>query len=145
MQQPQQLTSFGLAPVDLASITVQWSGAERMLARVRGMVVSAGSNPQTAGNFARIAYNLPLLLAFDAMRGALLAARDAGHFACGNDNLGPLMDAEKNALPWIDWQALRDGVRRRNRVAHDGELHSADQCIQAVQQVEEQLAAWGII
>ena len=126
MQQPDRPTLFGLAPADRASITVQWSGAERMLARMRGMVVSAGSDPPTAGNFARIAYNLPLLLAFDAMRGALLAARNAGHFACGNDHLGPLMDAAKNALPWIDWQALRDGVRRRNRIAHDGELYGAD-------------------
>jgi hypothetical protein len=66
-----------------------------MLTRMRGMVVSAGSNASTADNFARIAYNLPLLLAFDAMRGALLAARNAGHFSCGNDDLGPLMDAAK--------------------------------------------------
>jgi hypothetical protein len=116
-----------------------------MLARMRGMVVSAGSNPLVAGNFARIAYNLPLLLAFDAMHGALLAARNAGHFACGNDYLGPLMDAARSHLPWIDWQALRDGVRRRNRVAHDGELYGADQCIEDVQRVEAQLVAWGII
>jgi len=98
-----------------------------------------------AGPLSRVAFNLPLLLAFQALQVALLASRDAGHFACGSDYPGPLMDAAKDVLPWIDWQALRDGLRRRNRVAHDGELCAADRCIRDVGQVEAQLAAWGII
>ena len=145
MREPERFT-LELAPAAIASITVEWSGAERMLVRVRGLVgVSAGANPLVAGPLSRVVYNLPLLLAFQALGVALLAARDAGHFACGSDYPGPLMDAAKDALPWIDWQALRDGLRRRNRVAHDGELCAADQCIQDVGQVEAQLAAWGII
>src|SRR5262245_25385227 len=119
MREPERFT-LELAPAAIASVTVAWSGAERMLARVRGMVgVSAGGNPALVGPLERVAYNLPLLLACDALREALVAARDAGHFACGSDYAGPLMDAAKDALPWSNWQALRDGVRRRNRVAHD--------------------------
>jgi hypothetical protein len=145
MREPEQVI-VELAPAAIASITVEWSGAERMLGRVRGLVgVSAGASPDIARPLSRVAYNLPLLLAFDALCAALVAARDAGHFACGSDYPGPLMDAAKNVLPWIDWQALRDGLRRRNRVAHDGELYGADQCIQDIQYVEAQLAAWGII
>ena len=135
-----------LAPAAIASITVEWSGAERMLARMRGIVgVTVGSNPATADPLARVVYNLPLLLAFEALRGALIAARDTGYFACGSDYPGPLMDAARDALLWLDWQALRDGLRRRNRVAHDGDLYGADQCIADVQCVEAQLAGWGII
>jgi hypothetical protein len=145
MREPEPFT-LALAPAAIAQITVEWSGAERMLARLRGMIgVAAGSNPAIADPLARVACNLPLLLAFDALRGTLLAARDAGYFACGNDYPGPLMDAGRDALPWLDWQALRAGVRRRNRVAHDGDLYGADQCVADVQNVEAQLAAWGII
>ena len=49
MREPEQFT-LELAPAAIASITVEWSGAERMLARVRGLVgVSAGANPLVAG------------------------------------------------------------------------------------------------
>ena len=138
MREPEPFTLI-LAPAAIASIAVEWSGAERMLARVRGMVgVTAGTNPAMADPLARVVYNLPLLLAFEALRGALIAARDTGYFACGSDYPGPLMDAARDALPWLDWQALRDGLRRRNRVAHDGDLYGADQCIADVQCVEAQ-------
>jgi hypothetical protein len=135
-----------LDPAAIASITVEWSGAERMLARMRGMVgVAAVPGSFTAGPLSRVAYNLPLVLAFEALREALVSARDAGLFVCRSDYPGPLMDAARDALPWIDWQALRDGLRRRNRVAHDGELYGADQCIEDVERVEAQLTAWGVI
>ncbi len=55
------------------------------------------------------------------------------------------MDSAKESLPWIDWNGLREGVRRRNEVAHDGRLFDSAQAIQDFESVEAQLVAWGII
>ncbi len=47
--------------------------------------------------------------------------------------------------PWIDWDKLRAGVRRRNEIVHDGTLFDSSVCLQDVASVEEQLVAWAII
>jgi hypothetical protein len=91
-----------------------------------------------------VVYNLPLLLAFDVLKQALLSARDEGQFACRRSQLGDLMDSAKSRLNWIDWDYLREGVRRRNEVAHDGKLFPAEQCLKDIAGVESQLVAWGM-
>ena len=55
------------------------------------------------------------------------------------------MECARDTLDWIDWKSLREGVRRRNQVAHDGELFDSTQCLQDIANVEAQLVAWGII
>ena len=56
-----------------------------------------------------------------------------------------MVAAAKSAVLWIDWQRVRDGVHRRNEVAHDGILHVAQVCLADIAAVENQLLAWGII
>lgn len=92
-----------------------------------------------------VLYNLPLLLAFDVLRQVLNQLKKEKQFTCSSDHLGPLMDDAKTALPWFDWQAVRDGVHRRNAVAHDGALLDGKVCIADIERIESQLVAWQVI
>ena len=117
-----------------------------MLKRMRLLVVATfGFGSITAPAIAKVIYNLPLLLAFDVLRTVLRAARKEGKIASKGTQLGDLMDAAQHALIWVDWHSLREGVRRRNGVAHDGELFSATECLQDIGNVRSQLIAWAII
>lgn len=130
----------------LAALQSEWAGVVRMGERMRLLVTTTfASLAITAPALATVVYNLPLLLAFDVLRQVLLQARDDGRFACPSNQLGNLMNSAKGALPWIDWKTLREGIRRRNEVAHDGELFDSAQCLQDIANVENQLIEWRII
>ena len=94
-----------------------------------------------------ILYNLPLLLAFDMLKTALERARDEKLFDCQgrHPGLSKLMECAKDKLDWIDWNSLQEGVRRRNAIAHDGELYDSEQCLQDIENVEAQLVSWGVV
>jgi hypothetical protein len=89
--------------------------------------------------------NLPVLLAFDVLGQVLQQLRDEGRFRCKREQLGVLMDDAQTSLAWLDWPALRDGVRRRNEIAHDGKLFDRKQCWDDVRRIEQQLMAWGVL
>jgi hypothetical protein len=132
-------------PATLAMLQSEWMGVVRMRERMQSLVTATFAfGAITAPALSSVLYNLPLLLAFDLLKGALSAARDEGKFECKRSQLGDLMDAAKGVVAWIDWASLREGVRRRNKVAHDGELFDSTQCLQDIQRIEEQLVAWGI-
>jgi len=99
----------------------------------------------TAPALGGVVYSLPLLLAFDALGQVLTVLRDQGAFVCHSSQLGPSVDAAKPPVPWLDWQGVRDGVRRRNEVAHDGILHDAKSCNTDIEAIGNQLVAWGVI
>lgn len=130
----------------LEALQVEWAGAVRMRERMKLLVTATfAGGAFTAPTLANVIYNLPLLLAFDVLKQVLLQAREDGRFTCSRGQLGPLMDSAKVALPWIDWESLREGVRRRNEVAHDGELFESTQCLQDIANIEAQLVAWNVI
>ncbi len=129
-----------------AALSTEWTGVVRMLDRMKKLVVGTfAGGGMTAPGLAMVIYNLPLLLAFDVLKQVLVQARDEKSFACSAGQLGALMDSAKDSLPWIDWKGLREGVRRRNEVAHDGKLFDSAQAIQDIESVKAQLVAWGII
>jgi hypothetical protein len=64
--------------------------------------------------------------------------KDLGNLAVHS----PLVEASQGALSWLDWQAVRDGVHRRNAVAHDGELFDSHTCLADITRIE---LAWGVI
>ena len=129
-----------------AELSTEWTGAIRMLDRMKKLVVGSfvGGAMATPG-IAMVIYNLPLLLAFDVLKQVLVQARDEKSFTCSGSQLGHLMECAKDSLLWIDWDGLRKGVRRRNEVAHDGKLFDSAQAIQDIESVEAQPVAWGII
>ncbi len=129
-----------------AALSTEWTGVVRMLDRMKKLVVGTfAGGGMTAPGLAMVIYNLPLLLAFDVLKQSLVQARDENSFTCSRGELGKLMKSARNSLPWIDWKGLRDGVQRRNEVAHDGKLFDSAQCIQDIANVEAQLVSWGII
>ena len=130
----------------LEVLQVEWAGVVRMRERMKLLVTATfAGGAFTAPALANVVYNLPLLLAFDVLKQVLLQARDDGQFTCSRGQLGHLMDSAKVALPWIDWESLREGVRRRNEVAHDGKLFESAQCLQDIANIEAQLVAWDVI
>jgi hypothetical protein len=130
----------------IVSLQSEWLGVVKMRERMQHLVTATFAGAGfTAPALAKVVYNLPLLLAFDVLRQVLLAARDEKAFVCSSDQLGTLMDRSKSDIPWIDWDELRAGVRRRNEVAHDGKLFKSDQCIRDIANVENQLVAWVVI
>ena len=133
-------------PSELTRLQTEWAGVQRMRDRMKLLLTATfASGAFTAPALGDVVYNLPLLLAFDVLRQVLVALKDEGAFTCRTSQLGPLVDAAKSALPWRDWQEIRDGVRRRNEVAHDGMLHNAKSCNKDIEAVGHELVAWGVI
>ncbi len=131
---------------ELTKLQSRWAGSDHMLDRMKKLVtVTFATGGITSHGLSLVVYNLPLLLAFDVLKQTLAQARSEGLITCSGNHLGPLMDSGRDALPWEDWEGLRDGVRRRNEVAHDGKLFDSQQCIQDIERVKVQLVAWDII
>src|SRR5215212_7235232 len=102
----------------LRTLQSEWQGVVRMRDRVRHLVVSTFAfDAAQSPSFGDVLYNLPLVLAFDVLTKALILAKDEGLFTSYGDQLDELIDSAKTALSWLDWQYLRDGVKRRNEVA----------------------------
>lgn len=103
--------------VALEELAVEWEGVRKMRAQMQVLVTTTFvGGGFTAPALASVLYNLPLLLAFDVLRQVLLQLHREGKFASASRNLGPLMDASKNDLPWLDWGSLRQGATKRNQV-----------------------------
>lgn len=124
----------------------EWNGVLKMRDRMKLLVTATfAGGAITAPALAKVLYNLPLLLAFDVLRQVLIKGRDEALFSCKSDKLGTLMDCSKDSLIWNNWGEIRDGVRRRNKIAHDGQLFDAPQCIQDISNIENQLVEWDLI
>lgn len=135
-----------LSPTAVAELRAEWIGVVQMRDRMKTLVtVTFATGALTGPALRNVVYNLPLLLAFDVLKQALAKARDESLFVCSRNQLGDLIECGKDSLPWIDWDVLREGVRRRNAVAHDGELIDGKQCLKDITSVEVQLVAWNII
>jgi len=133
------------SPASVAKLQSEWNGVVKMRERMKTMaVVAFGSGAINAVALQGVLYNLPLLLAFDVLKQALVCAKNEGKFCCKGTGLGALMKASRDSLDWISWTKVHDGVGRRDMVAHDGELFSADQCLSDIELVENQLKAWGV-
>jgi len=130
----------------LATLQAEWQGAIRMRERMQQLVISTFAfDPITSPAFGNILYNLPLLLAFDVLKHVLLQAMEDEQFKSSGQRLSDLMDSAQSSLPWINWRSLREAVKRRNEVAHDGKLVGDTQCLQDIADVEAQLIAWGVL
>jgi hypothetical protein len=133
-------------PNSLATLQTEWQGVIQMRERMRHLVVSTFAfDAKKSPAFGDLLYNLPFLLAFDVLKHVLLQAREEGLFTASRHRLSDLMDSAKEALSWVDWQCLWEGMKRRNEVAHDGKLFGDIQCLQYIADIEAQLVAWGII
>jgi len=133
-------------PSSLETLQAEWQGVVQMRERVQNLVISTlALDAKKSPVFGDILYNLPLRLAFDVLKQVLLQAKDEGLIRSSRRQLGDLVESAKTSLPWIDWQRVREGVKRRNEVVQDGKLFGDTQCLQDIADIEAQLLAWGII
>ena len=133
-------------PSALSTLQSEWQGVVRMRERVRHLVVSTFAFDSTQSpTFGDVLYNLPLVLAFNVLTQTLLFARDERKFIGSGSQLDDLMDAARTAVSWLDWQYLREGVKRRNAITQNAKLYGDLQCLLYIARIEDQLGAWGII
>jgi hypothetical protein len=147
---PYRETTMIKDPAVLAEIRADWGEVRAMRGRLAGTTLAAHAFSD-GGNLAisrlgNVVHNLPFLLASEVLKRAVRQLRNENAFSAGSsDNMVKLMDAARSQLSWRDWQALRDGVDRRNEIAHDGTLHDRATCDRHMDAIEAQLVAWGIV
>ena len=133
-------------PSSRALLQAEWQTVVQMRERMKELVISAfAGDASTSPAFGDVLYNLPFRLAFEVLKKVLLQAKAEGLIITSQQRLADLMDSAITSLPWNNWQGLRDEVKRRNEVVHEGKLLGDDQCLQAIADVESQLIAWRII
>ena len=133
-------------PSSLAILQAEWDGVVQMRERMQNLVSSTFAfDVSRSPAFGDIFYNLPLRLAFDVLKKVLLQAKDEGLITTSDQRLANLMESAKTALPWRNWQGLREAVRRQNEIVHGGKLLGDEQCLADIADVEAQLITWRII
>jgi hypothetical protein len=133
-------------PSSRAVLQAEWQAVDQMRERMQALVTTTFAlDASTSPAFGDILYNLPFRLAFDVLKKVLLQAKEEGLIATSQQRLADLMDSASTSLPWNNWRALREAVRRRNEVVHGGKLLGDEQCLQDIADVEAQLIAWRII
>ena len=128
----------------LAAIRSEWSAVLIVRERMRKLMAGpVGSIPD--GALHSVVYNLPMFLAFNVLEKALRVLKKQRQIPGHSDQLGDLMDIFQGDPSWLERSVLRDGERRRNAIAHAGELFSGVECLADIEAVEEQLRAWEIL
>ena len=91
------------------------------------------------------AHNLPLLHVYAVFNDVLEQLAKEGRFQCKSIFLGALLAASERNLPWKDFALIKEGVDRRNDLAHDGDVLPRADCWKYIEAVREQVVAWGIL
>ena len=133
-------------PSSLADLQAEWQTVVQMRERIQALAASTFAfDASTSPAFGGILYNLPFRLAFDVLKKVLLQAKNEGLITTSQQRLDDLVESASKSLSWNNWQALRDAVRRRNEVVHEGKLLGDEQCLQDIAEVEAQLIAWRVL
>jgi hypothetical protein len=91
-------------------------------------------------------YNLPLVLACSLLDETLGQMSDEGKFVlAGFTMLGSKMRASKDKIGWQNYSLVEHGVKARNRLAHEGELLSKENCFMFIRAIGSELIAWGLL
>jgi hypothetical protein len=131
----------------LTEIQASWDGVENLRGKIQRSLFASvgflgGTFPFAAAN---AAHNLPFLHAISVLNVVLEALAKEGWFNCGSFFLGALLNAAKDDLQWVDYDAIREANRLRVALAHKGELLPRADCWKHIDAVKAQLVAWGII
>ncbi|MCC8940843.1 hypothetical protein H8A99_31490 [Bradyrhizobium sp. Arg68] len=93
-------------------------------------------------------YNLPLVLVYCTLDNVLGELIRQGTVTCIRGNcfkLGDKMVSARGAIPWLDYDLIDAGREARNRLAHESQLVSKQDCIEYIEAIGAQLRAWNII
>jgi len=98
-----------------------------------------------ATGFARVPESLLLVFAVSVLEEALKCLCTEGAFAARRWELGFLMKASKDALPWQNYEWIEQVRLRRNRVAHQRVFLEAGQCDLDLSAIAKELLAWKVL
>ena len=107
-----------------------------------GHVVTSGMGAVMVGGPPAAFWNLPLVLAYEALDAALRQMQHEGAFPASNNMLGYRMIASQTVLPWVDYATVDQGRTARNDLAHKGTLAPRSDCLTYIAAVEAELKAW---
>ena len=95
--------------------------------------------------FARVPESLLLVFGLSVLEDALRSICDQGAFSSKSKQLGPLMGASRQVVPWRTFEEVDRVRERRNRIAHDREFLAAGQCDRDLDCIARELIAWGVL
>ena len=95
--------------------------------------------------FRNLAYGLCLLFACSVLQDTLSALRCQGAFACGRGELGALLKASRNSLPWTNYDLVFEAKERRNAIAHAQAVIERGDTWRYIDAIEAELRAWRIV
>jgi hypothetical protein len=130
----------------LDEIRKSWSGVEALKNKVQGALLGSFAQGGVFAIFiADSAHNLPLLHAYAVFNDVLEQLAKEGKFQCKSIFLGALLAASEKVLSWKDFALIKQGVDRRNDVAHRGDVLPRADCWNYIEGLREQLVAWAIL
>jgi hypothetical protein len=125
-----------------ASIAEDWRG---VLLNQNRVIINTGIDALfSSQQFRDLCHSLILVHAYGVLQGALQTLASEGRFDCKSSKLGPLMQASaEQGLPWIDYELLYEGKRRRDDIAHEARYVSQKEARRLVALIQENLKSWG--
>lgn len=97
-----------------------------------------------------LAHSLLLISAFGLLDQVLRDSRDSGTIHLTRSrSLGDLMEASRTTtkppLPWRDHDAVMEGKRIRNTIAHEHVIRGQVECAKIMDIIEAELRDWGLL
>jgi hypothetical protein len=127
----------------LDEIRQSWRGVEALRDKLqRALLGSFAQGASFVVFVADAAHNLPFVHAYAVLNDVLEQLAKEGHLRCNSIFLGALLAESKEKLPWKDFPLIKEGMLRRNGVAH--RLPRAD-CWKYTDAIRDQLVAWRIL
>ncbi len=131
---------------ELDRVQKEWAVVSDLRGRIKvNLFAGAGLDGFFSHFLADCANNLPFLHACSVLNETLLQLRDERVFQCKNRTLGALVKAAEHNLTWADYAAVKDIVKKRNELAHEGVLHSREDCWRYISVIETELRGWSVL
>jgi hypothetical protein len=130
---------------ELDEIRQSWNGVEALKNKVQRALGSSAEGASFIIFIADSAHNLPLLHAYAVFNDVVEQLVKEGKFQCKSIFLRALLAAREKALSWKDFALIKEGVDRRNDIAHRSDVLPRAECWKYIEGIREQLAAWTIL
>ncbi len=129
----------------LEEIRQSWVGVKVLRDKLKRSLSGSLTVSPFAIFIADSANNLPLVHAYAVLNDVLKQLAKEDRFCCNSIFLGRLLEASKEKLPWKNFALIKEGVCRRNDVAHKGEVLPRADCWKYIDAIKEQLVEWRIL
>jgi len=98
-----------------------------------------------SGAFRDLCFNLLLARGFSVLEDSLEELRSQGAFVSSSRQLGKMMEASRQAVPWCDYAEIDRGRERRNATIHDRVRIPHSECRDYLAAIERELVVWQVL